>query len=110
MTEEELRLLQRIASEGNTRLQENEQAKNFQAARRLVDLGLIVMNRTDHEVMKVGLTPAGRATLDKETIESLAKAIGAGMNGRAPNSDDRDFAARFLHAYRALMTLERAER
>lgn len=43
---------------------------------------------------------------DHDTIDAIAKAIGAGMNGRSPNSTDRDFAERFLHAQRAFAKIQ----
>ena len=39
---------------------------------------------------------------DPDILETIANAIGTGINSRAANETDREFAKRFLFAYRAM--------
>jgi len=122
MTEDEQQMLQRIIDEGNLiRVPASEQARELLVARRLADQKLVFLmsDSTNPELVNVGITPEGRAKLaalkqpqmtDQEMIQAMANAMGKGMNGRSANDTDRDFAARFLHAYRALMAIQRVER
>lgn len=43
---------------------------------------------------------------DQEVIDAIAKTVAAARNS-GPNSNDRDFATKFLHAYRAMLALQK---